>query len=468
MIMGARFRKVALTAHVACAVGSLGAIAGFLALAVAGLISQNGPMVRAAYLAMELLKGTTLRARIKRGPLDLPLTLRIGIQIAAALDAAHRLGIVHRDLKPDNVYLTERAGDPDFVKLFDFGIARLRDRDEKRHEGPRTRSGVVMGTPEYMSPEQWRAVPDIDGRTDIYALGMLLHECLAGHVPFSGDLYSCLQLHMTAPLPPLPDLGPRTAALDALLRQMTAKEREERTPDARDVVAALQAMHTTSRPMRLSLSNAQTLVPGEFSLSQMRALAVSPPPRETENPVEMIPPRATQAERRQSKPATSRRVPPLLLAAGATAVVVTGAIALWPRSPAPPVPIRPAGAPAIAPLAPPPARLAPPPPVQSPPGAGSPAAPTPVPPLGESGEPAHPVRRPPPRTEVIGADPAQRTIILDCVQRGRLPASFEFTLRDVHWLGGTPVTQAFKDCIRYGFQNSKPPANATVRRGMGR
>lgn len=191
------------------------------------------------YLAMELLTGVILRQRLKAGPLDLQQTIRITTQIAEALDAAHRLNIIHRDLKPDNVHLGERSNRPDFVTLFDFGIARLRDAAE---EGShlRTRSGVIMGTPEYMSPEQWRGAADIDARADVYALGILLYECLAGKPPFSGNLYEVMRAHVENPVPPLPGTAPDIQAMSALVLAMLAKEREQRPANMRIVVDTLQ------------------------------------------------------------------------------------------------------------------------------------------------------------------------------------------------------------------------------------
>jgi serine/threonine-protein kinase len=135
---------------------------------------------------------TTPAPRIAGQLLPWSRTKRIFLQICAALAAAHKRGIVHRDLKPENVFLVDFLGDPDFVKLLDFGIAQIIDRDGMSGAGARvTQAGTVIGTPEYMSPEQVRGeVPD--RRADIYALGCLLYEMLTGQPPFTGDSFMAI------------------------------------------------------------------------------------------------------------------------------------------------------------------------------------------------------------------------------------------------------------------------------------
>src|SRR5829696_7714323 len=137
------------------------------------------------FFAMELLRGHDLHEEVARARLAGQLlpwgrSKRIFLQICAALSAAHARGIVHRDLKPENVYLVEFLGDPDFVKLLDFGIAKLTEVAE----GDRklTRTGMLFGTPEYMSPEQARG-ENVDHRVDIYAMGCILFQLVTGLVP---------------------------------------------------------------------------------------------------------------------------------------------------------------------------------------------------------------------------------------------------------------------------------------------
>ncbi|MEO0813731.1 MAG: serine/threonine-protein kinase, partial [Myxococcota bacterium] len=139
----------------------------------------------------------------------LPLTrvLHIGEQLADALDAVHGAGIIHRDLKPDNVLLTTRHGQPDRVKLLDFGIAKLRVAHEQNNRN--TVAGFVVGTPGYMSPEQIMGQP-LDTRTDIYGLGVLLHEMVGGKRAFTGKSFGELMLKQSTqvPAPPKPPRGP--------------------------------------------------------------------------------------------------------------------------------------------------------------------------------------------------------------------------------------------------------------------
>jgi eukaryotic-like serine/threonine-protein kinase len=135
------------------------------------------------YLVMDLLVGESLRARVKKGAVHVREACVVLDEIASALAAAHAKGFIHRDLKPDNVFLSDRAGRLD-VKLLDFGLAKLLPTSILANERAfRTATGVQLGTPDYMSPEQLRADKDVDARTDIYALGVLAFEILTGHRP---------------------------------------------------------------------------------------------------------------------------------------------------------------------------------------------------------------------------------------------------------------------------------------------
>jgi serine/threonine protein kinase len=129
------------------------------------------------YYAMELLEGTDLADLLHdERTLEVSQALRVAIQICEAMGAAHEAGVIHRDLKPENIYLVVREGEPDFVKVMDFGIARI--EGGKSHTLP----GLAVGTPDYMAPEQARSLP-VDPRADIYTVGVLLYEMLAGEVP---------------------------------------------------------------------------------------------------------------------------------------------------------------------------------------------------------------------------------------------------------------------------------------------
>jgi serine/threonine-protein kinase len=188
------------------------------------------------FFAMELLSGHDLHDEVTRATMAghlLPWSRskKIFLQICAALSAAHAKGIVHRDLKPENVYLVEFLGDPDFVKLLDFGIAKLAEADG---EGGRklTKTGMLFGTPEYMSPEQARG-EQVDHRVDIYAMGCILFQLVTGRVPFQADNFmGVLSMHLTEPPPTvapevLDSIGaPR--ALAAVIDKALEKDRNAR------------------------------------------------------------------------------------------------------------------------------------------------------------------------------------------------------------------------------------------------
>jgi serine/threonine protein kinase len=199
----------------------------------------------ALFIAMEYLEGDSLRAVVTReGPLPPARALAIARQIAASLADAHAHGIVHRDLKPDNVMLTERGRERDVVRVLDFGIAKLRD-DNRATVNAMTRAGDLVGTPQYMAPEQIRG-DAVDGRTDIYALGAILYEMVTGRLPFEGPtVMAVLSKHLTeAPPPPTarrPDLG-LPPALDHLIMSALAKEPTGRPPSMEQYAEQMAAL----------------------------------------------------------------------------------------------------------------------------------------------------------------------------------------------------------------------------------
>ncbi|MEO8551857.1 MAG: serine/threonine-protein kinase, partial [Kofleriaceae bacterium] len=161
-------------------------------------VIQTGPRGtdQLVYFIMEYLSGLTLAQTIRNeAPLPPERALTIALQVADALSSSHKAGIVHRDLKPDNIILMQRGREADFVKLLDFGIAKLTNDGRT---GNRTRTGIVLGTPAYMSPEQCEGSAKVDHRTDIYALGICVYEMLVGRVPFIGEGYGeILVQHLT-------------------------------------------------------------------------------------------------------------------------------------------------------------------------------------------------------------------------------------------------------------------------------
>jgi tRNA A-37 threonylcarbamoyl transferase component Bud32/predicted XRE-type DNA-binding protein len=185
------------------------------------------------FMAMEYLSGRTLSQVIhQQGKLAPELAVSIATQICTALGEAHAAGIVHRDLKPSNVMLIERGEQKNFAKVLDFGVAKLEGSDI-------TRSGMMFGTPQYMSPEQLRAEA-IDGRSDLYSLGVLLYEMLVGSLPFSSPTavgFITAHLHDTPPA--LPRSVP--SALAEVVMLLLSKDANERPPDAAAVAAELEA-----------------------------------------------------------------------------------------------------------------------------------------------------------------------------------------------------------------------------------
>jgi len=164
-------------------------------------VIQGGGRDQLVYFIMEYLSGQSLNDLLRvEAPLPPERALGIAMQVADALAASHKCGIVHRDLKPDNIMLQQRGRERDFVKLLDFGIAKLTGDGQQS----RTRAGIVMGTPAYMSPEQCEGKANVDLRTDVYALGIVLYEMLVGRVPFIGEGYGeILVQHLTQnPVPP--------------------------------------------------------------------------------------------------------------------------------------------------------------------------------------------------------------------------------------------------------------------------
>ncbi|WP_242346177.1 serine/threonine-protein kinase [Anaeromyxobacter terrae] len=189
------------------------------------------------YYVMEYLDGETLAERIRGGPLDPAIALDVLLQLCDALQCAHERGVVHRDLKPENVFLVQLRGRRDFVKLVDFGIAKLRDA---RAAG-RTESGVIVGTPEYMAPEQCEDGP-IDARTDVYALGVIAFELATGRLPFVGRGVAPLLLaHLKTPPPRPSELAPVSPALERAILRALEKDPGARFADMAAFAGALRA-----------------------------------------------------------------------------------------------------------------------------------------------------------------------------------------------------------------------------------
>ena len=214
----------------------------------------------AFFLVMEYLEGETLQNTIEiYGRLSTERALHVARQVAAALAEAHKQGIVHRDLKPENIMLVDRRGDPNTVKIMDFGIARLlasaEDADDEDAADRLTRQGMVYGTPHYMSPEQV-AGDDVDARTDIYALGVVLFEMLTGEPPYDADnIARVMGQHVTQPIPQLSERCPDQAfpaALQELIDQLLAKDADHRPSTAAEVIDAIETVERCPQPAKRS------------------------------------------------------------------------------------------------------------------------------------------------------------------------------------------------------------------------
>ncbi len=196
----------------------------------------------AVFMVLEYLQGMDFARLIdEQGPQPLGRVVHIVSQICDALTAAHAKEIVHRDLKPENVFLIRRGDDADFVKLLDFGISKMKSSGDAPSANM-TRTGMAIGTPYYMAPEQAQGLKDVDHRADIYALGVILFRALTGQHPFEHDSYPMLVLKIcTEPPPPLrryrPDLPP---ALEVIAARMLAKTPGERFQTCAEVKAALK------------------------------------------------------------------------------------------------------------------------------------------------------------------------------------------------------------------------------------
>jgi serine/threonine protein kinase len=201
---------------------------------------EQGP-----YLVTELLAGRTLDALLREGPLPPEVALELGIQIAAGLGHAHAEGVVHRDIKPENVFIEDVPGRGLCAKLLDFGLARFFDSERWADAESLTREGAVLGTPLYMPAEQSLG-QRADTRSDVYAVGIVIFEMLAGAPPFDAeDRLSLVRAHAMSPLPRLAVARAALTVLpevDAVLARTLAKSADERFQDGGQLHAALSAL----------------------------------------------------------------------------------------------------------------------------------------------------------------------------------------------------------------------------------
>ncbi|HUS30899.1 MAG TPA: protein kinase [Kofleriaceae bacterium] len=234
-----------------------------------------------SYYVMDLLAGESLRRRLKRGPLHVSEAVSILDEVASALMAAHDKGIIHRDLKPDNIFMVTIPGRWPEAKLLDWGLLKLTSAQSSVSSGKyRTLAGSVMGTPVYMSPEQARASDQVDLRTDIYALGVMAYELLAGVVPFKkGSSIDTLLAHQDEPVPSLQEKCPTLPVeLVQLIEAMLAKEPDDR-PTLAAVRAVIKRLKGTKIPTMTAAGLEITPLPGKPFVEPKTMEFVDPPTR---------------------------------------------------------------------------------------------------------------------------------------------------------------------------------------------
>ena len=278
------------------------------------------------FIVMELVEGRNVGEVLQaEGPFPVPRALRIARQTALALGAAHKLGFVHRDIKPGNIILTTDEQRQEVAKVLDFGIAKLRQAAGDAQPGM-TMTGMVVGTPLYMSPEQFmgkKAGVEIDGRTDLYSLGVVLYQMVTTRLPFDGDsLYAVMMQHLEGKVRPPHELTPELgipSSLSQVILKAVDKSRDQRFQTAEDLIAALDrvagelpaSQNIPAPAVGTSNVAASPIAPSIAS----RASGVSPTPR-TEKPVTpssiAVPPAETPVSSASvtSSPATPTPVPP--------------------------------------------------------------------------------------------------------------------------------------------------------------
>lgn len=214
------------------------------------------------FIVMEFLAGEPLDQRLSRlGRLAPKETARIALHVARALAKAHESGIVHRDLKPENVFLVrDEEDDMDIAKVVDFGIAKFTDGPGTSSSS--TRTGAVLGTPQYMSPEQARGLRSLDHRTDLWSLGVIVYVCMTGALPFKGEAVGDLLVNICTadPAPPSTLSGNLPAGFDAWVRRALAREPSERFQSAAELSDSLAELCGLEARLGASATSAQEWV----------------------------------------------------------------------------------------------------------------------------------------------------------------------------------------------------------------
>ena len=281
------------------------------------------------FLVIEFLEGQTLSDVIdSEAPMSTDRVITIAEQILMGLGAAHEKGIVHRDLKPDNVMLISHYGKDDFVKVLDFGIAGVSDKDSSKL----TITGAVLGTPYYMSPEQASGL-ELDQRSDLYALGVVLYEMVTGDVPFDGESMVSLLVKHVQETPSSPNQrrpGCTTPEMEALILSLLEKKPDARPQHAADVVERLRAISTASsleadEGYGSVSTMAQTQAEGD-SIHQAPEEALETKESSEKSNAHVVS-KTRVSERSEKSPKSTK----LLLGIAALGVLIIGAIFLSPK-----------------------------------------------------------------------------------------------------------------------------------------
>ena len=272
----------------------------------------------ACYFVMEYLEGRNLAQLVrKEGPMEPMRALNVMIQTCGALEEAHRAGIIHRDLKPENIFLTSQGGIEDFPKVLDFGLAKISERQMRPGSLILTQEGMVFGTPEFMSPEQARG-ETLDGRSDIYSLGVILYELLTGKLPFdAAQPMEYIQRHIKEPPIPLTERVPDREfppGLEAAVAKSLEKDPNDRFQSAAEFANALKGV-----------AGGKVMTGAMRALPKEEATPSNPAPPEPSPPASQAPP--TPAPAPHPTPASGGSTPWVVLGLGALlAIIGTGAL----------------------------------------------------------------------------------------------------------------------------------------------
>ena len=285
-----------------------------------------------AFIVMEKLEGEELTDRIRYAErLGPRFVTEVGMEIADAISAAHDAGVIHRDLKPQNIFLAQQGSDREQVKVLDFGIAKLVDADFSAQ--PLTRTGDFFGTPLYMSPEQLRGEKALDGRSDVYAMGVILYEALSGNPPYQATTLPDLLIKVVSQDPsPLSQVrGDLPSALSALVMKAMAKDREARFQSARELFDALGAVAATlpdDPPVRFRSTVTPRPQSDTVTSSQNQQRATGSGPRR------LVSTGSRPAVKRITAPPTNRRRSLIVIGVVLLVALVAGIVLTRPPSPA--------------------------------------------------------------------------------------------------------------------------------------